>query len=123
MNPKSWFRATARPIIRFVDRRIAFRQAPLVEQLGALRSTTTELRRDIDRSISAVLSALSSQNAEARVGARTLGEERRKVLAELSERLEVIERQIDLLGEVVSARDDEVPDHPAPRLVGDGTND
>lgn len=123
MNPKSWFRAPARPVIRFVDRRIAFRQIPIFEQLEGLRAQTAELRRDIDRSVSAVLSALSSHNAEARIGARSLGEERRRIVAELAERLETIERQIDLLSEVVSPRDESPSVRPGPRLIGDASGD
>ncbi|HXX91529.1 MAG TPA: hypothetical protein VEI83_15020 [Acidimicrobiales bacterium] len=95
MTAKDWVKRMARPATSRayarIDQRIAEATEPLRRDEEELRAALGGAHVNLDRSISMILNAVSTQNAHARMQAREL-QALRETVAELTERVEALEK-------------------------------
>jgi len=100
MTLRSWVKSAARPVTSRVYARVDHRARVQVDPFAAeLRSLADRLaaeRADSDRAVAAVMNAVSTQNAAARLSAR-VSEDVRNQIAELAFRTEYVERRMEFV--------------------------
>ncbi len=117
MSAESWLKRVLRrflkrllqPILTRAYARIDLRVEGLTRELNETVGELSALRRDIDRTVTTVLNALSNQNASARLQARALEMERARLAEEISRQIELVRKEVTLeagYGPPVDVRED-----------------
>ncbi|MGD0321360.1 MAG: hypothetical protein ABSC00_07140 [Acidimicrobiales bacterium] len=106
---RSFLKRLFQPILTRAYARIDLRIEALTRELNETVGELSALRRDIDRTVTTVLNALSNQNASARLQARALEMEHARLAEEISRQIELVRKEITLeagYGPPVDARED-----------------